>query len=108
RRDGQRGGAVLSLDPQYARRIEPQNGCLLGARKAARGHDGIDRVVLPGVGMVAAEPSMIWPAPTCAARWRSASGVNTSASKYSCFKYSVGRFFNATLGSQPDGLTKQA
>src|SRR6516225_4273958 len=52
---------------------------------------------------------MIWLAPTCATRWRSASGVNTRASKCSWLRYSVGFFFSLISALQaPLGATKQA
>jgi len=53
-------------------------------------------------------PRITWLAPTCATRWRSASGVNTRKSKWSWFRYSVGAFFKAMPGLQFCGDTKQA
>jgi hypothetical protein len=37
-------------------------------------------------------PIITWLAPTCATRWRRPSAVNTSESKYSWLRYSVGFF----------------
>jgi hypothetical protein len=46
-------------------------------------------------------------APTCAARWRSASGEKMSESKYSWRRYSVGFFLSATVEVQLFGRARQ-
>src|SRR6202011_1181056 len=69
----------LPIHAEQAGRVASQDRRLLLVGETSGGTDMIDRMLLPGMGW--SLPSMIWLAPTCATRWRSASGVNTSASK---------------------------
>jgi len=66
----------------------------------------VDRMFFPWNRMIGAEHHLA--RAHCATRWRSASGVNTSASKKIWSRYSVGFFFSTMSGLQFDGETKQA